>query len=95
VVIILEHSFFIWDLKHSNSTQPLKTAITTYQKSPHSQVVQEAVKNSFKDISQGNLENTLVQIALNNLLCKSLLSILDLFSHSNCSFAAKDNITIA
>jgi len=68
IVIILEHSFFIWDLNPSHSTQPVETAITTYMKSPQCQIVQDEVKNAFKD--QKNLKESLVQIALENLLSK-------------------------
>jgi len=76
VVIILEYSFFIWDLKNTTSTQPVETAITTYKRSPQCQAVQKAVKNAIKDrnalrdIFQTNLEKTFVQIVLDNLLSK-------------------------
>jgi len=69
-VIIFEHSFFIWDLQQVYSTQPVETAITTYQKSLQCQVVKQAIKNAFKSIFRTNLEKTLVQTALENLLRK-------------------------
>jgi len=61
-------------------------------KSYQCQVVQEKVKNAFKD--QKNLKKSLVQIALENLLCKFLLSILD-YLWVQLLIAAKDNITVA
>ena len=71
----------------------MEAAIIDYKKSPQNQVVQAAVKHAFRDISRRNLEQTLVQIALDNLLCQFLLAILDLSMSSNDCFVAKDNIT--
>jgi len=75
VAIILEHSFFIWDLKRTSSIQPVEIAITTYIKSPQCQVVQQAVKNAFKYMLKTNLENKLIQISLENLLAKENISM--------------------
>jgi len=58
------------------STQPVERAITTYKASPQCQVVKKAVKKAFKDIFPRNIEQKLVQIALDNLLCRFFLSIL-------------------
>ncbi|KIJ95316.1 hypothetical protein K443DRAFT_108952 [Laccaria amethystina LaAM-08-1] len=69
--IIAEHSYFIWKKQPSKSSEPLKKSFHTFLSS----AAFKNIWNAIKELDEGHTDVavTIVQIALDNCLCKFLI----------------------
>jgi len=86
LLIVTEHSYFLWAQKKSNNLAYFTTAMNLYKKSPNSDHVIKAVNEAFHEDQKVSfgwlwtpartgarkiLTNKLLKIAIDNRLCMS------------------------
>jgi hypothetical protein len=86
LIVIAEHSYFLWDRERANNPGYFTTAMTLYKDSPSSGTVIRAVKEAFEGDQRGSfgllrtearkdarktLTKRMLKIAMDNRLCSS------------------------
>jgi hypothetical protein len=66
MIIVVEHSFFLWDQKIS--TNAMETALELYEASPNRKAVQVSVDKAFDEDDRYPYAKRLLQIVLENRL---------------------------